>query len=185
MATDIVLFEGEKFGLGFDNVLTVKLIRPSEIKKAKEPLQIFISDNEDDTRGILESRKADILLVGNKRRKDFNYQRASGLNHVLCSLAYRNDVAIAFSFSSLLKAMDKPLLLGRMIQNVRLCRKYKVKMVLASFASDKWEMRAYYDLLSFGKTIGMNPKEAKESLNAAEAMIENKKLHIREGVKRA
>ena len=51
------------------------------------------------------------------------------------------------------------------MQNIRLCRKYKVKMVLASFATDKFEMRDARDLISFGVCLGMNPGEAKKALN--------------------
>ena len=51
------------------------------------------------------------------------------------------------------------------MQNVRLCRKYKVRMVLASFAHDPWEMRSAYDLLAFGQVLGMTPKEATVALN--------------------
>ena len=54
------------------------------------------------------------------------------------------------------------------MQNVRFCRKYKVNTVIASFASKPEEMRSAHDLISFGISIGMHPKQAKESLKYLE-----------------
>ena len=51
--------------------------------------------------------------------------------------------------------------MGRIMQNIRLCRKYNVSMVFASFAEAKWEMRSAKDLMSFAVLLGMTPKEAK------------------------
>ena len=43
-------------------------------------------------------------------------------------------------------------------------KKYKVKTLIASFASDPYGMRAPNDLASFFVSLGMHPKEAKDSL---------------------
>jgi RNase P/RNase MRP subunit p30 len=59
----------------------------------------------------------------------------------------------------------KELVLGRIMQNVFLCRKYKVKMVLGSFARKENEIKNEKELMSFGNIIGMNGKEVKEGLN--------------------
>ena len=55
-------------------------------------------------------------------------------------------------------------ILGRMMQNVKICRKYKTKMIVFSFAENKKEMRDVKDLISFGRVIGMTPGEAKKSV---------------------
>jgi len=105
------------------------------------------------------------------RGKDFMHYRDSGLNQVLCKLAKKNNVGIGFNFNDVLNSDDRKNILGKMMQNVRLCRKFKVKMVLISGAQDEMEMRAPKDLISFGVTIGMTPGEAKKSLGFSKEKI--------------
>src|SRR3989344_8241198 len=71
--------------------------------------------------------------------KDSLHQRASGLNQVYCKLAVKHKIAVAFNLSDILKAKNKAVILGRIMQNIRLCRKYKVKMIIISLAEDKYE----------------------------------------------
>jgi len=93
------------------------------------------------------------------------HQRDSGLNHVLCKLANKNKIAIGINFSDLLKEKHLSKRIGRIMQNIKLCRKFKVNLVLASFAKDKHEQRNPKDLEIFAQTIGMTPFQAKTSLN--------------------
>mgnify|MGYP001578923586 CR=1 FL=1 len=88
------------------------------------------------------------------------------MNQVLLQLAHKNDTAIGFALQPLLavKGEQRAMLMGRMMQNVRLCRKYKVRMVLCSFAEDLFDLRSASDLQSFGRVLGMTPGEAKEAL---------------------
>ena len=107
---------------------------------------------------------------------------------MLCKLAKKNNIAIGFSFNEILKSKEKSKLIGRMMQNIKLCRKYKVKMVFASFAKNKFEMRAVKDLLSFCRVLGMTPREAKSALNQAENIFKKNqerksKNYIAEGMK--
>ncbi len=114
-----------------------------------------------------ESNKIKMFFdLENLQERDFIHQRNSGLNHILAKIAHDKDKVIGFNFSSVLNASPEKrvLLLGRMRQNVKLCRKYKVKMFIASFASEPYEIRSNYELRAFGYVIGMNPKEVKESL---------------------
>lgn len=112
---------------------------------------------------IEDMRKKDInLIMGleKKAEKDSLHQRISGLNQVYCKIAVRNKTAITFNLQDVLNARDKHIILGRIMQNIMLCRKYKVKMIIASFAKDKYGMRNPKDLMSLGISLGMTPKEA-------------------------
>ena len=60
---------------------------------------------------------------------------------------------------------EKAGIIGRMEQNVRICRKANVKMVVCSYASNVKEMRGAKDLQAFARIIGMTGKEAKNALN--------------------
>ena len=151
---DIIYCQNPGTDLDFHKVLNVKMFN------------IVEGISEEKNRKTVENKQIDILLAPERvGRKDRLNQRDSGLNDVLCKLAKENDVAIGFSFSDLLNSKYRAVVLGRMMQNVRLCRKYKVRMVLASFAHDPWEMRSAYDLLAFGQVLGMTPKEATVALN--------------------
>ena len=150
---DLIKFKGEMFNLG------------SEIKFYNE-FRIVEGGSEEKNRKAVEDKTTDILLSPERNaQNDKMTSRSSGLNQVLCKLAHDNKIAIGFSFSELLNSKEKSKIIGRWMQNIRLCRKYKVKMVLASFANNKWEMRLPKDLFSLGLTLGMTGKEADESLN--------------------
>ncbi len=118
------------------------------------------------SREMLERKEVDIVYdFENSLKADYIHHRASGLNQVLCKIARENNVAVGFSVSSILNSKQKPLLLGRIKQNIRLCRKYKVKMVIASFSSKPYELRAVHDLVSLFCLLGTHPSEAKKALN--------------------
>ncbi|MBC8500265.1 MAG: hypothetical protein ISS25_04665 [Nanoarchaeota archaeon] len=117
------------------------------------------------SRAHFENKNIDVIFGLEEQFKKDNYHyRNSGLNHVLCVLAKEKKIIIAFSFNSVLNAKDKGLILGRMMQNVKLCKKYKVKTMIASFARKPSESRFWKDLISFGVVLGINPKEAKEAV---------------------
>lgn len=143
-------------------------VTPPKISSGKVKIKIAeknkIVKSSDRNRQILEKGSADIIFDCELLMpKDYSHQRASGLNHVMCTLAAKNKVAIGFSFSTILEASPKQraVLMGRMQQNIKLCRKYKTKMVIASFAKDPYQMRNAHDISSFFTVLGMHPSEAK------------------------
>src|SRR3989338_6414513 len=167
MLTDLVSFDCDGKAMGFSRYVKVEIITASSSKE-------------------LEKKKVDILTsTENIDKQDSLHYRNSGLNHVLCKIAYKNNIAIAFNFNDLLKAkgIERSILIGRMSQNVRLCRKYKLITVLASFATAKLELKNTYDLKSFGILLGMTPKEAKESLSNINTILEEKKYNLSNGLK--
>jgi hypothetical protein len=91
------------------------------------------------------------------QRNDFLHQRNSGLNHILAKQLNEKDIVVCFGLSY---ALDGTIL-GRMRQNVKLCRKYKVKMIYVSLASDEFGLRSEHDLQYFAKAIGFNSLEIK------------------------
>ncbi len=151
---DIIFCQTPEKDLGFHNIVNAK------------KFTIVEGISEEKNRKAVENKQVDILLAPERvGKKDRLNQRDSGLNDVLCKFARDNDIAIGFSFSDVLNSKYRAILLGRMMQNVRLCRKYKVRMVLGSFAKNVWEMRAPNDLSAFGQVLGMTSKEAMIALN--------------------
>ncbi len=151
---DIVYCQNPRTDLGFHKVLNIKQFTVVE------------GISEEKNRKAVENKQVDILVAPERAgKKDRLNQRDSSLNQVLCKLAHEKDVAIGFSFSDVLNAKQRAVVLGRMMQNVRLCRKYKVRMVLASFAKDPADMRPANELMAFGQTLGMTPKEVTIAIN--------------------
>src|SRR3989344_8700756 len=84
--------------LGYSNVIYYK-----ELNIAFNDIKAF------------ESKKIDIIAsLERSSGNDFMHYRNSGLNQVFCKLAKKNNIAVGFNFSDILK--DKPNI-GRMMQN--------------------------------------------------------------------
>lgn len=118
---------------------------------------------------ILEHTPPNIMYgFETQEQRDFLHQRASGLNQVLCTLAHKNNVIITFSFNDVLKTFKhrRAQILGRIMQNIHLCRKYDVITAIASFATNPYEMRSPRDLQSFYQELGMHPMEAKKAMES-------------------
>jgi RNase P/RNase MRP subunit p30 len=165
------------------------LVEAKQVNKARSVCDFVLVKSTGDDQIILEKSKPDIIydleLVAKKDKLNF---RLSGLNQVLCKLASKNKVIVGFSFSLIFNAKNRVMILGRIIQNIRLCRKYKVDTAFASFARNLFELRAWHDLISFLIVLGMQAGKAKKSFRFAADKIklnQKKKLpeYIREGVK--
>ncbi len=193
MFIDLVLADNlNAFGkkLGYSKIIKVEINQVNDRKdlrflvNKKESLLIVLGSKFN--REVLDLKNIDILLNPEKGvKEDFLNARNSGLNQVLLGLAKKNNIAIGINFNEILKSrsVERAKLLGRISQNIALCRKYKVKMVLGSFASNEFEMRAPKDFISFLITLGMHPKEAKEALTYSDEFLKNKDGIIKEGIK--
>lgn len=153
---------GEK--LGYSELVFIGKADLSKIKtklKLTTSTRIFKSSSKD--RELIESKKADVIYeFEQEQRKDHTHFRNSGINQVIAKLMKDKKVIYGISFNQILKASPKEqaVLLGRMMQNIRIFRKYKVSMIVGSFASNPYEMRDFKDLVSFAKTLGLNEYKA-------------------------
>ena len=77
-------------------------------------------------------------------KKDKTHYRMTQMNQVIAKIMKEKKKEILFNFS-LLKE-DKGVILGRMMQNARLAKKYGVKTRMCSFAKTPYEMRSLKDL---------------------------------------
>ena len=174
MKIDLVLNEEAGTAKGFDQA--VKIRYNSENAKPIKEIWVTYCKNDNEIRKAAENKNVDVILgLEEVESKDSLHNRNSGMNEVICKLAKKNNIAIGFSFRKILHANNKAVLLGRMMQNVELCQKYKVKMIISSFAESKWDTRSYNELFAFGINLGMTPKEAKDALEAADNILKEKK----------
>ena len=127
-----------------------------DVNKIRRSKNLIFVKGSTKNRFFIEKKKADVLFsLERENREDFMHHRASGLNHVLCELANKNKVVVGFSFNALLKNKKKLYkILGRMMQNIRLCRKFKVKTLIGSFAERPFEMRGAGDIAGLFGLMG-------------------------------
>lgn len=149
-----------------------QLINTDNINEAKNLINkysnlsqsiVVTAKNDEFNRKVLEIKKIDILLFRDfKSRKNKLKQRDSGLNQVLCKLAKENNILIGIDFNIFYEKNEKELSLcaEKMIQNIKLCNKYKVKIILFNA-----ENKNKYDLFSLLISLGMPTNMAKETLN--------------------
>lgn len=180
--------------LGFDRIYFVKEVYAlNEIKKEKDydaaliktdsidmlrrmidkasnffPAILVIGTDDRINRVVLESKKPTILVSPEYNRKyDYMDRRNSGLNQVLCKIARDNKKTIIINFQDVLQAEDekKAILIGRIMQNIDLCRKYNVKLRIATFSDAKDRMFSSHDLKSFCAALGMGTSHLKEAVS--------------------
>jgi RNase P/RNase MRP subunit p30 len=152
--------EIEKFAksLGFGNVLF-----------REDIVKLNIIHGKDDLYNRLMIEKGiDILLNPHTYElKDNLHFRRGGLNQVSCKLAAKKDVVILFTLDSL----RDHLFIGRAMQDIKMCRKYCVKVMLCTYAKSKYELKSLNDLFSFCKILGMDGKQVKNAFVYPEKII--------------
>ena len=132
-----------------------------QIQKLQKEKQQIIIQAQDDVfnRKILENKDVDILLSPESHnRKDKLKQRDSGLNEIHCKLAKKNNIKIAINLTELKKQIpkQKAIILSRIIQNIKLCKRTKTQIVFIPKQSKQ-------DTLSFFTTLKGSTQQAKQA----------------------
>ena len=130
------------------------------INENKTKTIIFSSNDDELNRKILEKLQIHILLINLSGKKDFQKQRDSGFNQVLAKIAKEKNVAIGINFDEIIQSSEKPKILARLKQNIKLCNKNKLKMKF--IIQNPENQRDIYELKSFGAVLGMPTWMTKE-----------------------
>ncbi|MEK6947821.1 MAG: hypothetical protein AABX19_01115 [Nanoarchaeota archaeon] len=158
MATDIVLIEKnneiEKFAktLGYSKIFFKDEIEKLNMKEAKDYTE---------ARRLVENKSVKILLNPHTFGKRDNYTAdRPGLDHILASMANKNDIKIAFSLNKINNLVE----MNWVMQSIMLCRKYKVRMLFFTMADNEYKLVSRIDFISLLKILGMTGGEAKKAL---------------------
>ncbi|MBI4139575.1 hypothetical protein HY483_01290 [Candidatus Woesearchaeota archaeon] len=118
----------------------------------------------EDVRALVERR-------GVKGIYDFEYieprdslhYRRSGLNHVICVIMSKKNIFWVINIRAIIETSgrQRAVLIGRVRQNISLCRKYKVQMRAGSFAESSEHLRSLHDVEALLKVLGMRDVEVK------------------------
>jgi RNase P/RNase MRP subunit p30 len=115
-------------------------------------------------RKMLESKETGMLILRHKPRKERLKQRESGLNQVLCKIARDNNIILAFDMQELAEEHDKKTkaeILSRMLQNIKLIKKFKNKFKLLNPGNK-------HQAFSFLLTLGLPTNQAKQATENVE-----------------
>ncbi len=135
------------------------IIRENDFQKARKRIKenkgkkiIFSSNNDELNRKVMEKEKINVLLLNLSGRKDRMKQRDSGFNQVLAKLAKKKNISLGINLDEILDSnkKERPKILSRIRQNIKLCNKNKLNM---KFISSK--KRDRYNLKSLGLLLGM------------------------------
>jgi RNase P/RNase MRP subunit p30 len=90
--------------------------------------------------------------------RDHTHYRRSNFNQVLAKLAKDTKKTYVVDFSHLLSVTGRKrsILLGRIMQNIRVCDKFKVPVSIATFATSKEELRNPKDLQALLRALKTN-----------------------------
>ena len=151
-------FEDFKPKQNFDSNIEIKIgiiATTRNINQASKLSRVVCVKSSPYDRQLIESGKISMIYGFEENpKRDGMHQQASGLNHIMCSIAKSKNVAIGFSYTSLIE--NNPIIAGRMMQNLKLCRKYKTGTLVGSFASNPFQLRQKHDVASLFRLIGMN-----------------------------
>ena len=156
------LKEIKKEDKGKYNAILIKTKRPEILRRIIDKASNYFSfilvlgTSDEINRIALEHKKVKALVSPEYgRERDFLHYRNSGLNQVLCKIAKDNNKMIVENFDDVVsnEKIYAALILGRIIQNARLCKKYKTKFIIADFGENKEELRSKYDLRTFERIL--------------------------------
>jgi len=119
-------------------------------------------------RRTLETMKIDYLIdIEKEEKRDTLKQRDSGLNHVTAKIAKKNDIAIVTNYNNIKQSQpkEKATQLARIIQNLKIARRAKCEIKIASLAENKTQLITPKERQTFLYSLGASSEQAKNSTN--------------------
>lgn len=107
----------------------------------------------------------------------FENREDSGINHIFAKKAFQNDVGMVINIKSIKSknAYEENKNLAKILEIAKLCRKYKVPFLFASFAEDKYELKDYKFFEALEYVLGFEEKEIKENWKRVMKILEESK----------
>ena len=131
-----------------------------QIKREKPPI-VVKAQNGAFNRKILEYGRFDILTsVESKEQKTTLRQIDSGFNHVLATIAKKNQISLGIDLMEIrrLNLEDKADRLAKIMQNISLCKKEGVQLRALNYKDKR-------GAFSFLISLGASTKQAKEAIS--------------------
>ena len=107
------------------------------------------------------------------KRSDHVHHRNSGLDSTTAKLCSKHGVLVGINLANL-RTLD-PVIIGRVMQNIQLCRQHKAKMAVFSDAKTADELPNPRDVHGLLLVLGMSTQQAKETLTSLEHAAKQRK----------
>jgi RNase P/RNase MRP subunit p30 len=154
-----LLSEPKKFQKGAGLIVSGSKIREVSLARKYASNAKFIIANSTDektVRFIMEQSWIQFFTdIETSTGRDHTHYRRSNFNQVLAKLAKDTGKTYVVDFSHILNITGRrrAILLGRIMQNIRICDKFKVPVTIATFASNQQELRNPEDLKAFLRAL--------------------------------
>lgn len=110
--------------------------------------------------------KASVTILGDlellDERRDNLHHRNSGLDTTSAKLCAKHGVLVGINLANL-RTLD-PQIMGRVMQNIALCKKHKASMCVYTSATTVAELANPSDIESLLRVLGMDTKQVKETM---------------------
>jgi RNase P/RNase MRP subunit p30 len=121
-------------------------------------------------------------------RRDNLHHRNSGLDSTSAKLCAKHEVLVGINLANL-RTLD-PVILGRVMQNIALCRSHGARMTVYTNAQREEELATPEDIMALLRTLGMSTQQAKQTLGNLERAVRNladkaSGVLVRPGVRKA
>lgn len=127
----------------------------------------FVGGDDQLNRRVLEKLKIN-YLVSPEAKTGFGTlkQRDSGLNHVTAKIASQKDICIVIDVGEIskLEGKDLAIRLEKIIQNIKIARKAKCCIKIASFASSRDGVMSDISRRSLGVSLEMSSLQDRDSV---------------------
>ena len=134
-----------------------EILENKKNKLVSKEFRALDAKNHQSYRTLMERKQINLIYnLEYDPHNDFIYQRNSGFNQVLAKIANNNHITIGFSFDDFKKSKKQYKILGRMHQNYKLCRKYKLNTLVKSFAKKQEDLQSNIILKAFERILIKN-----------------------------
>lgn len=152
----------------------------SELQK-KTKIKLFSGLIDSQKENALNFAKGERKNVENKKikflygfeeleQKDSLHYKRSGINQVIGKLLKDKEKVLVIDMEKVFETKNKEKLLGRIQFNLKLAKKYKLNLVIASFAKKPKNMRSGKDYEALIRVLGYQ-EEAKKAVNTLNQVL--------------
>lgn len=163
---------------GYTDTLEPVIIKASNYqelrKKSKvKGLTVLKTPGKKLFRRAVEKSLVDAVLPNRMISHDYFHHRRTLLSNVTAKLMNKNKVSLLFTFKELRnsKGERRALIWGRMKQEIRICVKKAVPIIIASGAEKEDELVGVSSLIAMGELLGLRPEQAKKALSHVQEKI--------------
>jgi ribonuclease P/MRP protein subunit RPP1 len=135
--------------------------------KGKNKIIGVVGGDNNFNRRAIEILKIRYLVSPERgEKRDTLKQRDSGLNHVLAKEAAKQKISVVIDMNEIskLSGLERSARIKRIIQNIKVCRKAKCDLKIASLATDSSGVVDVKGRSAIGVSFGMSSEQSRDAV---------------------